>query len=164
MNEGCELVRVALRKHIYPVSKAISLCIKQLKKSYSGLRIVVSYADSNEGHNGGIYQAGNWIYSGMTKGCNFYLDKKGKIWHPRNVSEDLWRNGKQVRPKDCIKIWKKGKHRYLYPLDKKMRKQIESLKKEYPKRATSIDSDAPAVQVGEGGASPTVALKDKRIA
>ncbi len=51
-----------------------------------------------------------------------------------------------------------GKYRYLYPLDAAMRAQILPLAQPYPKRATSIQ-DAPAVQTGEGGATPTVALQ-----
>jgi hypothetical protein len=51
------------------------------------------------------------------------------------------------------------KYRYLMPLDDAMRKQIEPLRKPYPKRAGSIGSDAPGLQPGEGGANPTSALQ-----
>lgn len=134
MNEGCELTMVALTNHISFVSQILSQAIQKLKESNPGLRIIVSFADSNENHHGGIYQATNWIYTGMTQGCFFYQDKKGKVWHPRNVSENLNLSGKLVKPSDCKKIWKDGKHRYLMPLDKKMRKQILPLSKPYPKR------------------------------
>jgi hypothetical protein len=52
------------------------------------------------------------------------------------------------------------KHRYFMPLDAEMKAKIEPLRKPYPKRATSIDSDAPVSKQEEGGASPTVALQD----
>ena len=52
------------------------------------------------------------------------------------------------------------KYKYICPLDKAMRKQIESLAKPYPRRFGSIDTDdAPVIQAGEGGAVPTSALK-----
>lgn len=155
MNEGCELTRVALTRHITPVSRIMSISLKLLKKTNPGLRLVVSFADANEGHHGGIYQATNWIYTGKTVGCWFFRDKKGKVWHPRNVSEDLSLSGKCVKPSDCEKVWKEGKHRYLMPLDDEMRKQIEPLRKPYPKRVQSVESDTATFQVEEGGANPT---------
>jgi len=59
--EVCELVRVALHKHQSPVSRIGAIAMKLLRKASPGLRLVVSYADSEEGHHGGIYQAMNWI-------------------------------------------------------------------------------------------------------
>jgi len=52
------------------------------------------------------------------------------------------------------------KHTYLYPLDDAMRKQILPLSKPYPKRAGSIENDAPASQRDEGGVIPTPALHE----
>ena len=55
--EVCELVRIALKKHQSPVSRMISIAFKFLRKNAPLLRVVVSFADPNEGHHGGIYQA-----------------------------------------------------------------------------------------------------------
>jgi len=66
MTEGCELVRVALRDHLAPVSQVVAESLRQLKRANPGLRLVVSFADPYQGHHGGIYQAGNWIYAGET--------------------------------------------------------------------------------------------------
>lgn len=157
MIEGCELTRIALRDHFTPVSRMISIALKFLKKNSPGLRLVVSFADPNENHHGGIYQATNWIYTGRSQGCYFYRDKHGKIWHPRNVSENLSLSGKCIKPSQCEKIWKEGKHRYLMPLDDEMRKRIEPLRKPYPKRdKQAIGSD----QEHSGGAAPTVTLQN----
>jgi len=161
MQEGCELTRIALNKHKTPVSKIIAYSLKMLKKSNPGLKIVVSFADTNQNHHGGIYQATNWIYSGQSKGCFFYIDKKGKLWHPRNVSENLSLSGKCIRPSDCKKIWKNGKHRYLMPLDSRTREKILSLAKPYPKRnvcVSSADSGTLGSQPRRGGANPTDTL------
>lgn len=159
MQQGCELTRVALTKHKSPVSKMMAVAIRMLKKSNPGLKIIVSFADSNESHHGGIYQATNWIYSGLTEGCWFYKDKRGKMWHPRNVSENLSLSGKCIKPSQCTKIWKNGKHRYLMPLDKETADKIQKLKRPYPKRAGSIANDATANHAVEGGATPTPALQ-----
>lgn len=158
MQECCELTRIALNAHTTPVSKIIAISLRFLRRSNPGVRLVVSFADTNEGHHGGIYQATNWIYTGQSAGHFFYIDRKGKLWHPRNVSENLSLSGKCVRPSDCKKIWKNGKHRYLMPLDTEMRKKILPLSRPYPKRAGSDTKDTPANLAGEGGSTPTPAL------
>lgn len=164
VTQACELVRVALSSHVAPVSRIVSIAIKMLLKSNPGLRLIVSYADPNEGHSGAIYQAMNWIYTGET-GADFKaIDNAGRVWHSRQVSSTgVLRQYGDVRkvPKhsDCTLVPLLGKHRYLYPLDPAMRAQIEPLRKPYPKRATSIVVDAPVVQTGEDGATPIVALQ-----
>ena len=48
------------------------------------------------------------------------------------------------------------KHKYLYPLDRAMRRQITPLAKPYPKRicGPSVESDTAGVQLAEAGAPP----------
>lgn len=157
-NEGCELTRIALRGHQNSVSKMISISLKMLKSHNLNLRLVVSFADPYQGHNGTVYQAGNWIYTGETAPTVVYKDMEGKLWHPRNVGKDLNKVAIQRKRSQCKKTKRPGKYRYLYPLDKAMRKQIEPLAQPYPKRPVSIDSDAESDQDSEGGASPTAGL------
>jgi len=164
--EGCELTRIALTKHVIPVTRIVTIAIKMLIKNSPGLRLIVSYADPNQDHNGAIYQAGNWIYSGQTSDDVQYVDKKGRHWHSRQVSRTgvsrQYGEYRQVpKHEDCLQIPLIGKHRYLYPLDDAMRKQIAPLAKPYPKRthADEVKRDAPGVQPGEGGSTPTHPLK-----
>lgn len=161
--EGAELVRVALAKHSCPVSRIVAIAIRFLKKNSPGLRLIVSHADQNQGHHGGIYQAGNWIYSGTTSVDAAYIDREGRRWHSRMVSstgiKTVYGKRRQVaRPQDCRKIKLAGKHRYLMPLDDEMRARIAPLAKPYPKRAGSSASGTSPVQGGGGGANPTPAL------
>lgn len=163
-DEGCELTRVALTKHLTPVSRIIRLAIRFLKKKSPGLKLIVSFADPAESHHGGIYQAGNWVYSGKSSPSMEYIDKNGRRWHARMVKKQGWTtvNGvvrKTLTPDECTAVKKPGKHRYLMPLDDEMRKRILPLAKPYPKRATSADSGTPGIQPGGGGANPTVALQ-----
>lgn len=137
--EVCELTRVALDSHITPVTRIISLAIKLLKSKSPKLRLIVSYADPNQGHTGKIYQAGNWVYHGQTPKSFLYKDKKGRIWHQRQVSKTGVKpqyGELRTVPKidQCEKIPQLGKYRYLMPLDKSMRKQISLLSKPYPKQ------------------------------
>ena len=70
-------------------------------------------------------------------------------------------NSPKEIPREAVKIRTPGKHRYLYPLDDEMRKQIEPLRKPYPKRISggSNLSDAPGDHPGEGGSIPTPPLQ-----
>lgn len=138
--EVCELSRIALNKHKAPVSKIMSIAIKMLRKKSPGLRLIVSFADTNQGHHGGIYQATNWIYAGKTVVSLAYIDKKGKRWHPRNVSlsgymEQYGVVKKCLKMSDCKKVISEGKHRYLMPLDERMKKSVMFLSLPYPKRS-----------------------------
>ncbi len=163
--EGCELTRVALDHHQIPVSRIVSVAIRLLRKSNPHLRLLVSFADPNEGHEGVIYQAMNWIYTGRTIGGQEYIERRtGKKWHSRQVSEKGYniQYGEMrpcPRPSDCEKVRLLGKHRYLYPLDEELKRRIERMRLPYPKCATSETSDTSRFQREEGGAAPTVALK-----
>lgn len=158
----CELVRVALRDHETPVSRIVAVALRFLRASNPNLRLVVSFADTLQGHHGGIYQAGNWIYTGLTEGDReFHVN--GEVLHPRTIHLRGWKQIESwlrvnVDPNARL-VKTPGKHRYLMPLDKEMRERILPLSKPYPKRATSADSGTPGIQPGRGGANPTVALQ-----
>lgn len=133
----CELVRIALTNHETPVSQLMSHSIQQLKQSNPNLRLIVSFADMEHKHHGGIYQATNWIYAGKTKPVKALMLANGQMIQRRAFTGQQFGQGKQSRrpiPKGAI--WKdvKPKHRYLYPLDRNMRKQVTKLAQPYPTR------------------------------
>ena len=162
-SEGCELVRVALKNHKTPVSKILSIAVKFLKKSNPKLKLIVSYADKDRNHHGGIYQACNWIYNGLKNAGNgnaFIINGKlthSKSVHSKGIKQNIESIRKNLDPKATV-FFTKGKHQYLFPLDKKIKKEIEILSKPYPKRAQSIESDASSFQGEKDGASPICAL------
>jgi hypothetical protein len=142
--EICELSRVALNKHKAPVSKIISIAIKILKENNPKLKLIISFADSNQNHYGTIYQAGNWVFAGETSKSIIWVFK-GKEYHTRSVSASgfIMQFGKKVpclKPSQCKKNIQKPKYRYLYPLTKEMRKQILKLAKPYPKDLKCVSS------------------------
>ena len=159
-NKCIELVRIALTKHETPVSRIVRIANDWMHRANPGLRLIVSFADTSQGHHGGIYQAGNWIYSGQGDTAKFYMIH-GKLTHPRTlVSAGLTNNIYGARKRDpratVVKVH--GKHRYLMPLDADMRERILPLSKPYPKRvkqATSGDHSE------SGGAAPTHTLQKK---
>ena len=158
--EGCELVRIALQNHTSPVSRIVSIAMKFLKKGSPNLRIIVSYADPEEGHHGGIYQAGNWVYTGLSS-------KSIKVWYKGKWAHKKTVDDARVNQRGMQKKYVAGKHRYLMPLDKEMRKQIEPLRKPYPKKQdTCAGSEAVShqpFQAEDGGSIPTSALNGTEV-
>ena len=161
LTECCELVRLALTEHVSPCSKIIAVALRFLRKQSPGLRLVVSFADPVENHHGGIYQAGNWVYCGTSSG-SFEWNLNGKRLNKRAYTGHNFGNKQLEVPARALKIRTPGKHRYLMPLDDEMRRQIEPLRKPYPKRVRSVDSDTSANHAEEGGANPTRTLLKKR--
>jgi hypothetical protein len=158
-----ELVRVALSdKHIAPTSQIVSGAIKMVDAKEKELRLLVSYADKNQAHLGTIYQAMNWVYVGETPSSYLYKWTDGRLYHQREVSSTGVKPyfGKPRRvPKidECERVSQVGKHKYLYPLDRAMRKQIAPLAKPYPKRTCgqSVEGDTIGDQSIEVGSIPT---------
>lgn len=160
--EICELQRVALTKHLSNVSRMIAIAVKFLVSKCPNLRLIVSFADSHQGHHGGIYQAGNWIYSGITDESIAYFNDSGRQIHPRNVGKITCNDKYGVKKygKDGLtKEARPGKHRYLMPLDAAMREQIAPLAKPYPKRTTRTKEQDAGHPPALGGAAPTRSLQ-----
>jgi hypothetical protein len=157
LTECAELVRVALGRHRTPVSRIIAIAIRLLRLQSPRLRAIISYSDPYYGHHGGIYQAAGWFYLGPTRPERRYLHLERMIQR-RAYSGHNFGSPARHLPAGAEQITVPGKHKYVMPLDAGMRERILPLAKPYPKRATSVDSDAPANHAGEGGASPTVAL------
>lgn len=151
----CELVRVALSVHLTPVSKVVSVALRMLHRQSPGVRLIISYADPDEGHHGGIYQAMNWLYVGTTPIDHRVWD--GVRWLHRRTMHARYGHS----PTAGQQVKEVFKHKYLMPLDAEMRAKILPLAKPYPKRTCvgSVASDTGADQALEGGATPTPTLQ-----
>jgi hypothetical protein len=169
--ECVELVRVALTHHKHPVSQIMSVALSEVKRLNPRLRLIVSFADPEQGHAGGIYKAGNWVYAGMSG----YHDEwviRGRRTHDRAVSLMLKKVPKEPASRmeririyidpDVKKVRSQPKHRYLYPLDRAMRRQIESLRLPYPPavEGSTVSRDASGVE-GQVQPLPTAPTKDR---
>ena len=157
-NQCIELVRIALTKHETPVSRIVKIANGWMHRANPGLRLIVSFADTSQGHHGGIYQAGNWVYTGQGSSAKFYMIH-GRLTHPRTLGlAGLVQNieGARKRDPNATVVNVPGKHRYLMPLDAEMRERILPLAKPYPKRAKEQDSENHSEL---GGATPTRTLQ-----
>jgi len=150
--ECCELVRVALNKHQSPVSKIVALALRMLKKSNPGIRLVVSYADTQQGHHGGIYQAGNWVFVGTSDGATQYV-LNGRIVHSMQIQTFI-RAGKLKSRAGLTTVVAGDKHKYLMPLDDALRVSILLLSKPYPKRVRSSETPGNPLEERQGSTDP----------
>jgi hypothetical protein len=140
--EVCELVRVALTTHDHPVSQIVGHSLRQLQQvAGSGLRLVISFADPMQGHRGGIYQAGNWVYSGLCAPKTEFI-AGGRMLKRRAYTGENYGSPRLPLPPGATRVKVPGKHRYLYPLDRAMRRQIAPLAQPYPSADEVSTGDA----------------------
>jgi hypothetical protein len=96
----------------------VSQSIKFLQKP----KVIVSYADTSQGHNGYIYQATNWIYTGLSdvhKEWRMY----GSNIHSKNVCKNFTLQERRDNPNKFYFIDRPRKHRYFYLIGNKKEKK-----------------------------------------
>ena len=136
--EILELVRVALNGKQETTSECVAASLKRLHHDNPAIKMVVSFADTDKGHIGTIYQATNWIYLGMTVQNHIVgLEIHGRKLHCKSVYAKYGTQSvKWVRENvdpNVKEIIGKGKHKYIYCFDKRMRKKYLQMAKPYPK-------------------------------
>lgn len=157
-----ELVRVALNRHDFQVSKVINIASRMLKKAYPDTRLIVSYADSSKGHHGGIYQGAGWMFTGGSSDTGFIIN--GRQFHRRSLgaygygAQSVAWVRKHLDP-NAEHIRMLPKFKYLYPLDAAMRAQIEPLRKPYPKCVGSVAGGTVSFQETGDGPNPIPTLR-----
>lgn len=141
-----ELVRVALNGKQETTSECVSAAMRQLHKDAPFVKMLVSYADPEQGHYGTIYQATNWIYLGTTEDVSHtskesYFIIHGKKMHPKSVHSMGWKQQVEwlranVDPyAEGVKT--EPKRKYIFVFDKKARREWMNKAKPYPKKATT---------------------------
>lgn len=117
------------------VGKAISMC---------DYEIIVSFADSEQGHVGYIYQATNWIYTGESPRQKYYRpmlqsDNEGGVDYRRRERMSKQDIVEKYGEEMVDEYYSSMKHRYIYFNASKKRKKelLSKLKyeiKPYPKK------------------------------
>ncbi len=114
---------------------------------------VVSYADSEQGHAGIIYQATNWVYTGATKSHDHAYLVDGKRVHPMSLRERGITDPKRWAAENNIEtIAPLPKHRYFYMngTPRQRKTMLEKLKYPqcpYPKCDKSMYDDGPRMLI-----------------
>ena len=86
---------------------------------------LVSYADPNAGHSGGVYHAASWIFHGQSEESRVYLATDGQ-----RMARRAFHSGKtflrkaEIEAQGFAEIQMPGKLRFVYPCTRKARKKI----------------------------------------
>jgi len=134
--EACELTRVALREHEAPVTQILSVSRKLITDQHPGIRVIISYADPDQGHKGTIYQADNWYYLGKTDARPF-LVVNGTTYHPMAAYKNWGTSSASKLKKNYPELnvsteSRPGKYKYAYPLDDEIDHKAQDRAKPYP--------------------------------
>lgn len=124
-----ELNRLCLLNNIKnEASILISRSLKLLPKN----KIIVSFADTNQGHNGYVYQATNFLYCGLSAKRTDWKIKGREHLHSQTISDEfrgVKNRAKAIRDKygdDFYLAPRPRKHRYIMLIgDKKYRKKVK---------------------------------------
>jgi len=82
-NYVLELNRLVVNDGLH--KNTLSFFVSNSIKLLPNEKIIVSFADKNMHHNGYIYQATNFIYTGTSSNTFKYIDKFNKEFHFRNI-------------------------------------------------------------------------------
>lgn len=137
--EIMELLRVALNGKQPCTSECVARSLRQLHKDAPQLKMIVSFADMDQDHYGTIYQATNWLYLGERNvGDRGGFIIHGKKLHPKSLHSRGWKQSvewlKENVDPNAREIKTKGKRKYIWVYDKKLRKEWQKQSKPYPKK------------------------------
>jgi ABC-type Fe3+-citrate transport system substrate-binding protein len=138
--EIIELTRVALKTHKNPVSYYLSRTLDKIKNISPSVKMIVSYADiDHQNHVGKIYQATNWIYLGISETHNKDYYFNGRWAHNRTINSYNEEKRKELK-RSLESRASSDKHKYIFCIDKNLKKKYMKLSKEYPKDNNSINT------------------------
>jgi len=165
-------------------SRAISVAMKLIRKSYPHIEWVVSFADGTQCGDGTIYRASGFVLTKITKNNTLWefedgervsniAIKTGHDFQKRKFRQVLYgQSGLQKAREIGAKPITGFQLRYIYFLNPDARSRLTvpvlpfseidrrgaGMYLGKPKRAGGDTSDTPAFQAGEGGSLPTPAL------
>jgi hypothetical protein len=123
-------------------SRVIGIVFKALKR-HTYVKFVVTYADPAQEHVGTIYQASNWLYTGLSKMTPFYDIGDGKPKHSRSLGQIYGTHSIKFLSRQGIPvklIIQSAKHRYIYFLDSTWKDRLKVSILPYPKKEIAIET------------------------
>ena len=157
-------------------SRALGISMRLLRKNAPHLQWVVSFADGAQCGDGTIYRAAGFCLTGLRRNTSMIRLEDGSVVARKSLDNHISPDGRYlsrtareggIKPIDGYQL------KYVYFLDPTARERLTvpilpfsaiddaGARMYRGTRAGSVDSDAPTVPVGEGGASPTSALQGK---
>lgn len=141
--DGLTLTRLWLDDNLPRNSEScvIAIVIRAVRH-HTKVKFLLSYADPAAGHVGIIYQASNWLYTGLSDAQPLMDLGDGVPRHLRSIgsafgthsAEYLRRQGLRVRM-----VSQAAKHRYIYFVDPVWRERLRVPVLPYPKKEVDPD-------------------------
>ena len=86
---------------------------------------LVSYADPNAGHTGGVYRASSWLHHGTSEETRMYRAPNGNMMARRAFhSGNRGRTKAEIEAMGFIEMKLPGKERFVRPLSHRARRQL----------------------------------------
>ena len=108
------------------LTEAISAAT-QVIRSLEKPDALVSYADPNVGHSGGVYRAASWLYHGQSEESRAYRSPDGTV-----VSRRAFHSGKrnlkkaEIEAAGYAQLKLPGKQRFVRPITPRAKKSVKS--------------------------------------
>jgi hypothetical protein len=112
------------------LTEAIAHAVRELRKDEPSVRAIVSYADPNAGHAGGVYRAASWAYLGQCEESRNYKRLSDGHILPRRAfhSGRSALRKSEIEAKGFREIKLPGKHRFARGLTRDARRAVEAKK------------------------------------
>jgi len=123
-------------------SRVLSIILRALRRDTS-IKFVLSYADPSQGHVGTIYQATNWLYTGLSEATPLYDIGDGKLYHSRSLSTAIGTHSLKYLADNGVRflqVAQSAKHRCGYFLDPKWRSRLRVPVLPYPKKVVADEN------------------------
>ena len=123
-------------------SRVLGFVLRSLRKETS-LKFVLAYSDPAAGHLGTIYQATNWLYTGLSSATPLYDIGDGIPHHSRSLAHQLGSHSIRYLTSQGIAVKtvpQMAKHRYIYFLDDSWRTRLLVPVLPYPKKEGDADA------------------------
>ena len=104
----------------FALTQALSAIIKRLKQDEPSINAIVSFADPNQDHHGGVYQAASWLFTGQSTESRFYMLPDGTP-----VSRRAFHSGSKSLPPNLPVHKRPGKLRYIKCLNGTARNAVK---------------------------------------
>lgn len=124
-------------------SRVLGIVLRALRR-HTTLKFLVTYADPAHGHAGTIYQATNWVYTGLSEPMPLYDIGDGIPRHSRSLGHHFGSHNIRYLARYDIQtrlIPQQPKYRYIYFLDPVWRSRLKVKALSYPKKEVAHASD-----------------------
>lgn len=112
------------------LTEALSHAVSAFHRQHPEVEALVSYADPNAGHQGGVYRAASWVVLGQCEESRAYRGPGGEV-----VSRRAFHSGKrslrkaEIEARGYVQLKLPGKFRFAKGLTRKARRDIAKRQK-----------------------------------